>query len=906
MNLQHIFRPNAIAVIGASQRPGAVGTVLFKNLLEGHFTGAVYPVNPKHRQVQGQKCYPNVRSLPEAPDLAIIATPARTVPGLVEECGKAGIKGVLILSGGFAETGKAGQKLQENIRQLGRQYEMRILGPNSLGFIHTSLGLNASFTSQKALSGHIAFISQSGAMCTSILDWANNQSVGFSTFVSVGDMLDIGFDDLIDYFGMDPQTSSILIYMESLLEARQFMSAARAFSRTKPILVLKAGKSQEGARAALSHTGAIAGNDAAFQAAFKRAGIVRVNTISQLFNCAQALAMQLRPEGNSLVMVTNAGGPAILATDYLVQNEGKLARLQRSTVLELNKVLPPAWSRGNPVDLLGDATPERYRAALKTCLADKNVDAVLVIFAPQGISTAVEIAQVVVEVAEEAYKPIFACWLGEKEVLEGREMLEKGRVPGYRYPESAVDVFLHMWRYNRNLQLLHETPSEIPRQFTPNKAAVQALIEKALAEKRSSLSELEGKAMLAAYEIPVPESFLATSETAAVQNARKMGFPVAMKVEFNGSAHKTEFGGVRLPIKTAGETAQAFRDLLEAARVHRPDLVVRGVIVERYVEKKYELLIGSKRDPIFGPIILFGMGGIAVEVFNDMNVGLPPLNMALAMRLIEETKIYHLLKGYRGMEGVNVEAIQYLLYKFAYLVMDFPELAEIEINPFGIDKEGGVVLDAKVGIAPVDPAKRRQPYGHLVISPYPGQYTRKVRLKNGLTATLRPIRPEDEPLEAEMFTLLSKESVYFRFFGYVPKVTHGFLTRFTHIDYDREMAIIAEIEEKGKPQMAGVVRLVGDAWNVSAEYAIVVADPWHGQGLGSKMTDFILEIAKDRGIKKVFANVLNSNKDMLRIFEKRGFTVKPFDFDSYFVELDLETYIPPRQEGFTGWLRSWI
>ena len=888
--LEKLFNPKSIAAIGASDLPGSVGYVLIRNLLSGSYAGKVFPVNIRHSTVYGRPAFRTVTNIKEPVDLAVIATPAETVPEVVEQCGKAGVEAAVILSAGFIEAGKEGSKRFEKIKKIASKYNIRILGPNCMGFINPLLGLNATFLNQKVLPGRIVFISQSGALGGSILDWAAEQNVGFSHFVSVGSMIDIGFHDLIDYFGMDPHTSSILIYMESLQDARRFMSAARAFSRSKPIILLKAGKSQEGAEATLSHTGTLAGNDAAYSAAFHRAGVVRVNTIAQLFHCAQALAMQPRPENNRLAIITNAGGPGVLATDFLIQEEGRLAKLSKETIAKLNQALPSEWSKGNPVDILGDASAEHYSKALSIVLEDRGVDGVLVIYAPQGISNPVEVAKAVGKISHHSRKPILATWMGEKEVLEARDILESQKVPNYRYPESAIEVFLLMCSYTLNLQMLHETPREIPHAFSPDKMEVQRIIDEALAEGRDSLSEAEAKAVLVAFEIPVTESYLVTSETGAGIVSKQVGFPVVMKAEINASVHKSDFGGVRFPIQNVVQAKQAFTEIVEAAKKHHSDKVVRGVLIEPYLEKRFELIVGSRKDPIFGPIILFGMGGVAVEIFRDWNVALPPLNMALASNLIEETKIFQLLKGYREDRGIDLAAIQFLLYKFAYLVMDFPEIAEIEINPFAVDEYGGAVLDAKIRLEKPQFNKRRQPYAHLVISPYPAQYTKKVTLKNGQTALLRPIRPEDEPLEAQMFTLFSKETVYFRFFGYVPHVTHELLIRFTQIDYDREMAIIAEIQEtpNGPPSMAGVVRLVGDAWNENAEYAIVVADPWQGQGLGGKMTDYILEIARQRSIRKVYASVLSNNEGMIRIFDQKGFSFRQEGYDAFYVELDLE------------------
>ncbi len=890
--LDSIFKPKVIACIGASDRQESVGYAVMHNLLQGGFEGKIYPVNPKHKTVQGVTAYKSVKKLPKKPDLAVIVTPAHTVPGIVEECGEAGVGGLLIISAGFKEAGEAGQQMLEQIAETSRRYGMRIIGPNCLGFINPVLGINASFATKMAQKGNIAFISQSGALCTSILDWSLEQSVGFSHFVSIGSMMDVGFAELIDYFGMDNSTTSILIYMETLKDARKFMSAARAFARSKPIIILKAGKSAEGGKATLSHTGSVAGNDAVFDAAFQRAGIIRVETIAELFNAAQALAMQPRPQGNRLAIVTNAGGPGVLATDYLTTRGGKLAPLSEHTMQQLNAFLPESWSHNNPVDVLGDASADVYRKALEICLADDNVDGVLAIFTTQAVTSPTEAANEVVKAAQHAHKPVLAVWMGETDVAEGREILEHGRIPNYRYPESAVNVFLEMWHYTRNLELLYETPEEAPQQFTPRKDSAWRIIRQALSQGRKVLMEDEAKALLACYFIPTGRNQLATSPDEAAEMAEAVGFPVAMKIVSPDVLHKTEAGGVKLHITDKKAAKDAYQQIIESVQRYNPKAIIRGVLIEQMVKKPFELLIGAKKDPIFGPAIAFGRGGTAVEIYRDTQLGLPPLNMRLARRIIEGTQIYPLLKGYRNMPGVDIEDLAFVLTKFSHLLTDFPEIAEVDINPYVADEHSGVSLDARVILDDYVPRRKGHPHDHLVISPYPSKYTKRILLKNGTEVTLRPIRPEDEPMETEMIESLSTETLYFRFFGYVPRVNHDFLTRFTHIDYDREMAIVAEIEEGGHKKMIGVVRIIADAWGESAEYAIVVADAWQGLELGSNLTDYILEIARDRDIKKVYASMLATNKRMIHMFEKRGFKISREDFETYRAELDIESAIP--------------
>lgn len=885
--LDKIFKPNSIAAIGASDRAGSVGYAIMDNLLNGGFQGKIYPVNPGHSTIRGRKSFPSVKKIPEVVDLAIIVVPAKAVLGVLKECGQAGIGGAIIITAGFRESGPAGKRMYDEIGQVARQYDIRIIGPNCLGIIAPALGLNASFASRMALPGKIAFISQSGALCTAILDWSVSQSVGFSNFVSIGEMVDVGYHDLIDYFGADQQTACILIYMESLSDPRKFMSAARAFSRQKPIIILKAGQSQEGAKATLSHTGSLAGNDAAYDAAFRRAGIIRVDTISQLFHVAQALAMQPRPKGNRLAILTNAGGPAVLATDFLMKNGGQLASLSAETLQALDRFLPKHWSHGDPVDVLGDTPATDYGKALDLILQDENVDGVLTITASQAVISEADIAKHVVEVSKNTNKTLLACWMGEADVADGRELLEAGSIPNYRYPEEAVLAFLRMYRYGRNLEYLYETPSVAPEEFLPEKEKAAAIIHAALDAGRKTLTEPEGKQLLSYYGLPVAMNAVAANPEEAVVAAKKIGFPVVMKIDSPDIGHKVDVGGVLLNIQTEKSVREAFETLTANARQHRPDAHILGVMVEKMVSKDFELLIGAKKDPVFGPVIAFGLGGTAVEIFQDINLGLPPLNMALARRMIAQTKVFKLLQGYRGRPGIDLMDLQFLLLKFTYLVMDFPEIKEIDINPYAVNHEGGVVLDSHIVLEKLPEHEGRFTYDHLVISPYPDHFTKEISMKNGKTALLRPIRPEDEPLEAEMFEKLSRESIYFRFFGYVPKISHKFLVHFTHIDYDRELALVAEVEEGGQKMLAGVVRLVNDYSNKSAEFAIIIADPWQKEGLGGQMMNYIIDIARQRGLESIHAEALSNNQVMLRMFEHRGFKVVKRDGANYKVELKL-------------------
>ncbi len=882
--LDKLFNPKVVAIVGATTKKESVGYALMKNIIGSGFDGIVYPINPKRTNVLGVKAYPSLDDVPDKIDLAIIATPAKSVPEIVEKCGKVGVSGILLISAGFAEAGEDGKELMKQIFETIRKYKIRLIGPNCLGFINPSIKFNASFANKMALPGKIALISQSGALCTAILDWSIKQNVGFSNFVSIGSMMDVSFHDLIDYFGSDPHTSSIVIYMESLIDARSFMSAARAFARNKPIIVLKAGKSTEGAQAAMSHTGSLAGNDFVFDAAFRRAGVIRVDTIEELFNIAKSLAMQPKPVNNRLAIVTNAGGPGVIATDTLIAKGGKLTKLSDETISELNKHLSTHWSKGNPIDVLGDAGPEQYAKAVELCAKDRNVDGILVILTPQSMTDSTEIAMQIAAISKNCKKTVLASWMGADDIAEGQKVLEANNIPVYQTPENAVKCFMLMYDYSRNLNILHETPSHIPQEFQPEKSKNQELINHVLKDNRTVMTEFEAKQFLNNYQIPVIKNGLAKTEEEAIAMSEKFGYPLVMKIASPDILHKTDVGGVILNILNKEEAKIAYKKILKSSKEKVPDADIRGVFVEQMMKRKYELIIGCKKDPIFGPTIVFGMGGVAVEIFKDTTVGLPPLNMALAMRIIEDTKIYELIKGYRGMPGADITSIQFLLYKFAYLLMDFPQILEIDINPFGVDERGGVVLDAKVLLDKTVIEVKDKCCKHMVISPYPSEFTIEHTMTNGQKVTLRAIKPEDEFMEKEMFSNFSERTQRFRFFQLIKDISHEELIRYTQIDYDREIAIIAEVEEDGRKKMAGVVRLIADQYNETAEYAIVIADPWHNLGLGNKFTDYIQEIAMKRGIQKIYANVMATNHIMQHMFKSRGYKMERIE-DGYYAEL---------------------
>jgi acetyltransferase len=874
--LDKIFNPTSIAVIGASDREGSVGYRLFRNLISVGYRGVVYPVNHKHSSVQGIQAYPSVDKLPRQVDLAVIATPAETVPDLVEQCGKAGIQGIIIVSAGFKEIGSTGKALEQEILETRKKYNMRIIGPNCLGIIRPHRKLNASFAAKNALSGNIAFISQSGALCTAILDWAHSENIGFSNFVSIGSMIDVDYGDLIDYFGSDPQTRSIIMYIEGLTNARKFMSAARHFARTKTILVVKAGKYGESAKAATSHTGSLTGEDEVYDAAFRRAGLIRVEEIEDLFNCSEVLQMQPNPKGPNIAIVTNAGGPGVMATDALIARGGKLAELSPRTIQVLDQILPHYWSRGNPIDILGDATPERYAEVIKACRQDDNINGILIIFTPQGITDPSQAAKAVVDACKGASRTILTSWMGEQDVEEANEILNRNGLPTYSTPERAVKTYTYMYQYTRNLAQLYETPEELPIELHTPTQPLLRLMRKASKEEREILTEIEAKAFLEAYNIKTVTTRVVKTEDEAGATAKELGYPAVLKVYSPQITHKTDVGGVMLNLHNDVEVREAYRKILENVKKNAPSAEIQGVTVQNMIDKKggYEVIIGSKRDPIFGPIILFGMGGIMVELFRDRAIGFPPLNQTLARRIMERTRVYELLKGFRGSPPANMKRLEEVMVKFSEMLVDLPQIKEIDINPLVVDNEDAVALDARVVIDRSLVYEELPPHGHLIISPYPKKYEQDWTLKDGRPVLLRPIKPEDEPLENELWKTFSEETQRFRFFSPMRSWSHATLVKYTNIDYDREIAIIAELTEHGEKKMIGVVRMIMEPPDFkTAEVAIVVGDPWQGLGLGSRLMDYIVEIAKDRNLETIYGLVLRDNSRAIELFKEKGFGV---------------------------------
>jgi acetyltransferase len=877
-NLDKIFNPQSVAIIGASDVEGSVGFEIVKNFTQSGYTGKVFFVNIKKPEIMGVKTYPSVDQIPETVDLAMIATPAKTVPDVLEECGKAQVKGVIIVSAGFKEIGSAGKALEEKVSEIAKKYGIRVIGPNCIGVIRPRNSLNATFLNKMPKTGNIAFLSQSGALGSAILDWAITENIGFSNFVSVGSMIDVDFGDLIDYFGSDPKTKSILMYIEGITEARKFMSAARHFARTKPIIVVKSGKFSESAKAAASHTGSLSGEDDIYDAAFKRAGIVRVSEIADLFNAAEVLGTQPLPKGSRLAIITNAGGPGVMATDALIAQDGKLAKLSKKTLDSLNAILPPFWSHGNPIDVLGDAKSDRYKVAVEACLNDEGIDGILVVFTQQAVSESVEIAKSIVELVRgKAYqdKTILTSFMGYGAVEEANKILNANNIPTYSTPEQAVRTYMYMYNYQRNIDLLYETPEELPVDAAPPKRPIMAIIRNAAFEDRSILTESEAKNILKYYNFPVVKTAVANTVDEAVAYAQDMGFPVVLKILSPQIIHKSEAGGVILNVNSPSQVREAFELLIQRATAYNPNAQIIGVTVQPMIAKKgQEIIIGGKTDPVFGPVILFGMGGVGVELFKDYSIGLPPLNTTLVHRMMEETKVYRLLKGWRNTPQVNLKKLDETVLMFSQLLVDFPQIKEIDINPLLVSEKDAIALDARIVIDKDKVCKKLDPHEHIVISPYPKKYEILWLLKNGQEVLLRPIKPEDEPMWLEMFQSFSDESIRYRFFQMLKDTPHEVRVRYCNIDYDREVAIVAEIVENGKRKILGVTRLSIESDEKKSEIAFIVSDYWQGLGLGTKMVDYTLDIAKEMGIESVFAIMLQDNYRALSLAKKMGFTLE--------------------------------
>jgi acetyltransferase len=876
--LDALFKPQSVAVIGATDRVGSVGATLLTNLSKNSFGGSLYAVNPKHSKVMGIPSYPTVKDIPGALDLAVIVTPAATVPGLIEECVQKGVKGAIIISAGFKERGPEGVALEQQIAQRVKGTGLRIIGPNCLGVMNPHSGLNATFAGAMAMPGSVAFLSQSGALCTAILDWSFQAQVGFSAFVSIGSMLDVNWGDLVDYLGSDPKTRSIVMYMESVGDARSFLSAAREVALTKPIILIKAGRTEAASKAAASHTGSLTGSDAVLEAAFRRCGVLVVDRIEDLFYMSEVLSKQPRPKGNRLAIITNAGGPGVLATDALVEGGGQLAPLSPATIEKLNAFLPAHWSHGNPIDVLGDAGPDRYDQAVEVSLKDETSDGFLVIVTPQAMTQPAETAEKLKKFIH-GDKPILASLMGGVEMGPIRTLLNQAGIPSYSYPDTAVKLFNYLWKYHSNLMSLYETPA-LAEDDTQNQNArrlVQNLFNRVQAEGRTLLTESESKQVLAAYGIPVTPTQTAETEAQAVKAADEIGYPVVVKLLSKTLTHKTDVGGVKLNLQKAQEVAEAFQQIKDSVTQKAGAQHFQGVTIQPMIKLEgYELILGSSLDPQFGPILLFGMGGQLVEVFKDSALGLPPLTTTLARRLMEQTKIYTALKGIRGRKPVDLDALEKLLVQFSRLVAEQPLIKEMDINPLIASAEALIAVDARVVLH--DPKADKSTLPRPAIRPYPTQYVKSVTLKDGTEVTFRPIRPEDENLMEEFHRGLSERSVYLRYFqplNLTERVAHERLLRICFIDYDREMALVADYQDaSGKHELLGVGRLSPGRQPGEREFSLLVSDQWQNRGLGSAFLRELVVIGRAEKLKTIRGHILPENQDMQKICKSLGFTVQ--------------------------------
>ncbi|MBI5670575.1 MAG: bifunctional acetate--CoA ligase family protein/GNAT family N-acetyltransferase [Chloroflexi bacterium] len=891
--LDAILRPQNVAVIGATENPGSVGRTIMWNLITNPFGGTVYPVNPKRPSVLGVKAYPDIRSVPDQVDLAVIVTPAKTVPGLIKECVELGIRGAIIISAGFKETGPEGVALEREIMSYA-EGKMRIVGPNCLGVMMPHYGLNATFAAAMALPGNVGFISQSGALCTSVLDWSFTENVGFSAFISIGSMLDVNWGDLIYYLGDDPQTQSIVIYMESIGDARSFLSAAREVALTKPIIVIKAGRTAAAAQAAASHTGALTGSDDVLEAAFRRVGVLRVNSIADVFSTVEVIAKQPRPSGKRLTILTNAGGPGVLATDALIMEGGELAEISPETMNELNAFLPGPWSHGNPIDILGDASPERYAKALEIAAKDSNSDGLLVILTPQAMTDPTQTAEHLKPYSQIQGKPVLASWMGGEDVAEGVNILNKADIPTFAYPDGATRVFNYMWRLTYNLRGLYETPILPPRsaQQTSDRLTVESIIARARAENRTILTEAESKQILAAYDIPTIPMHIAATEDEAVAAAEKLGYPVVVKLHSETITHKTDVGGVKLNLQNADAVRAAFRSIRDAVTAKASAADFLGVSVQPMIKLDgYELIIGSSPDPQFGPVLLFGMGGTLVEVFKDRALALPPLTTTLARRMMEQTTIYTALKGVRGKPPVDLAGLEQLMVRFSQLVAEQRYIKEVDINPLLASPERLLALDARVVLYDQDVPDSKLP--KLAIRPYPTQYVQPWVMKDGDEVLIRPIRPEDEPLMVKFHETLSERTVYLRYFYPMKlsqRIEHERLIRICFIDYDREMALVVENTNPhtGEQQIIAAGRLIKIYGTKDAEFAILVSDAYQRQGLGTELLRRLVEVGRQEGIQTIFGTIIGDNVEMRRVAERMGFRVEGLPKDGTMrVALDL-------------------
>lgn len=869
-NLNRLFHPRTVAVIGASPKKSSIGRTVLFNLVDEEFPGTVYPVNPKYDAIEGIPCRHCVEDIPDPLDLAIVCTPAVTVSGIVEQCGRCGVLNVLILSAGFREAGATGRKLEEELQSVISKYpSMRIVGPNCLGVLSPHHGLNGSFARRLPKPGRTALISQSGALCTAMMDWAIDEGIGFSTVASLGNALDVDIGDMIDYLATDPNTDSIVLYLESVGDARKFMSAARTFTRTKPIVAYKAGRFAASAKAAASHTGAMVGEDSVVDAAMARAGIVRVHELNELFSCAEVLARGNLPRGPRLAIVSNAGGPGIMATDALLARDGTLATLAEVTIERLNQELPAAWSHQNPIDMLGDASPAMFGSTVETILGDDGVDGLVVLLTPQAMTDPSESASAIIAASAKSTKTVLAVWMGGASVRIGIERLNQAGIPNFRSPEQAVAAFTSMVQYSSRRDVLYETPNERAAAFRLSPADRESSVH----GKTGMLNEIESKSILHAYDIPTNETVFASNADEAVEIANRFNCPVALKIVSPDISHKSNVGGVMLNLLGKAEVAAAFEKILWSASNSRPGARLEGVSVQPMVldPNAIELIVGVKRDPTFGSVLMVGSGGTMAELVRDRVVELPPLNDRLARRMLESLRAWPLLNGFRGRPRVKIDQLMDTLIRLSYMVAERPEIFELDINPLLVSPKSVIAVDARIVLDRGVSTTSTLPYSHLAIRPYPTELIQEFQWTDGRNVTLRPIRPEDEQAWIQLLESCSPATIHDRFGGLVRQFNHQFAARFCFIDYDREMAIVAEIEDGGAKKLIGVGRLVTYADRSRASLALLVCDQWQRHGLATLLADRCLEIARDWKISQVIAETTADNLPAREILRSRDF-----------------------------------
>jgi acetyltransferase len=875
-NLQFLLGPKSVALIGASPQAGSIGKIIANNLLGGGFAGPVWLVNPRHSLIDGERCFASVDALPGVPDLAVIATPPATIPQLIADLGRRGTRAAVVISAGMTPP------LRQAMLDAARPHLLRIQGPNCLGLMLPEFGLNASFGHRNPLAGDLALVSQSGAVVAAIVDWASGRNIGFSQIMSLGDMADVDFGDTLDYLAGDTKSRAILLYIEQLTHAAKFMSAARRAARVKPVVVIKAGRHAEGAKAALSHTGALAGSDAAYEAAFRRAGVLRVNELQDLFNAAEMLARLPHLDGERLTILTNGGGAGVLAADRLADFGGTLAELSDTTQQALNAVLPKTWSKGNPVDIIGDANANRYAKALDCLMADDGSDAILVMNCPTALTSSTAIAQAVVQAKSrrhkdgKADKPLLANWLGDGAVKQARELFARERIATFETPASAIEGFMQLVRYTRAQNELMRTPPPLPDDMTFDVTAARSVIQAAQARGQTMLTEVEAKLLLSAYGIPVVPTVTAktSAEAALIAEGMLSGSSAAkacvVKILSDDITHKSDVGGVRLGLETAAAVGDAARDMLERIAREHPAARIQGVTVQPMIRRPraHELIIGMSVDTTFGPMLTFGAGGTAVEVLRDTAQALPPIDLQLARDLMRQTRVQKLLDGYRDRPQADLAAIALTLVKISALVIAHPEILELDINPLLADETGVIALDARVRVAGANEAPR-QP---LSIKPYPVNWERRVSLPMIGDVLQRPIRPEDELLYGRLMERLTTEDMRMRFFIGHPHHSHKLIARLTQIDYAREMAFVAISQQTG--ELLGVARLIADPDYRRAEYAVIVASDLKGRGLGWSLMQHLIDYARHEGLSELFGDVLSENTAMLQMCREFGFKIE--------------------------------